>query len=86
LLARQSSPPALAAPAGRGRLQEINAPTFLILGDRDVPQIRSTIETLQKGIKGSTKVVLERAGHVVNLEQPQMFNRAVLGFLQTLPR
>jgi pimeloyl-ACP methyl ester carboxylesterase len=78
----QRSPRPLAA----SRLHEIKVPTLLILGDRDVPQIRATIETLEKGIKGSIKVVIEGAGHMVNLEQPQKFNEALMGFVHILPR
>jgi pimeloyl-ACP methyl ester carboxylesterase len=78
----QSSPRPLAAT----RLQEIKVPTLLILGDRDVPQIKATIEILEKGIKGSTKVVIKGAGHMVNLEQPEKFNESLLGFVRALPR
>jgi 3-oxoadipate enol-lactonase len=63
------------------RLGEIKVPTLLILGDRDLPQMKATIETLEKGIKGSRKIVVKGAGHMVNMERPEEFNAAVLGFL-----
>ncbi len=75
----QRSPQPLAA----SRLGEIKVPTLLILGDRDVPQIKATIETLKKGIAGSAKVVIKDAGHMVNMEKPDPFNQAVLSFLRS---
>jgi pimeloyl-ACP methyl ester carboxylesterase len=77
----QRSPQPLAAK----RLDEIKIPTLLILGDRDVPQATATIETLEKGINGSKKVVIKGAGHMVNMEKPEEFNEAVLAFLGKLP-
>jgi pimeloyl-ACP methyl ester carboxylesterase/creatinine amidohydrolase/Fe(II)-dependent formamide hydrolase-like protein len=71
-------------PAAAERLGEIKAPTLLVLGDRDVSQIKATVETLEKGISGSKKAVVQGAGHMVNMEKPDDFNRAVLGFLRRL--
>jgi pimeloyl-ACP methyl ester carboxylesterase len=74
----QSSPKPLAAK----RLEEIKIPTLLVLGERDVPQIKATIETLEKGIGGSQKLVIKGAGHLVNMERPGEFNQEVLAFLR----
>ena len=68
-------------PLAGKRLNEIKVPTLLILGDRDVPQIRSNVEALEKGISGSQKIVIKGAGHMVNMEKPDMFNEALLTFL-----
>ena len=76
----QRSPKPLAAE----RLGEIKVPTLLVLGDRDVPQAKATIETLEKGIAGSEKVVIKGAGHMVSMEQPDEFNQALLKFLEKL--
>ena len=78
----QRSPKPLAAT----RLNEIKVPTLLVLGDRDVPQIKATIATLEKGIKGSKSVVIKGAGHMVNMEKPDEFNRALLNFLGDVTR
>jgi pimeloyl-ACP methyl ester carboxylesterase len=69
-------------PVAATRLGEIKVPTLLIIGDRDVPQIKATIETLEKGISGSNKVAITGAGHMVNMEKPELFNEAVLSFLR----
>jgi len=69
-------------PSPATRLGEIKVPTLLLIGDRDVPQIKGTIETLEKGISGSRKLVIKGAGHMVNMEKPEDFNEAVLSFLR----
>ncbi len=75
ILQRSPKPPAAK------RLGEIKVPTLLIIGERDVPQIEATIETLEKGIIGAKKVSIKDAGHMVNMEKPDIFNEAVLSFL-----
>jgi pimeloyl-ACP methyl ester carboxylesterase len=80
ILQRSPRPPAAK------RLKEITVPTLLVLGDRDVPQIKATIETLEKGIRGSSKAVIKGAGHMVSMEQPDEFNRVLLAFLGKLKR
>jgi len=69
-------------PSPAKRLGEIKVPTLLVVGDRDVPQIKATIETLEKGISGSRKVVIKDAGHMANMEKPGNFNDVVLSFLR----
>jgi len=69
-------------PSPAERLGEIKLPTLLVIGDRDVPQVKATIETLEKGIHGSNKVVIKDAGHMVNMEKPENFNDVVMSFLR----
>jgi 3-oxoadipate enol-lactonase len=69
-------------PIAAARLGEIKVPTLLVIGDRDVPQIKATIETLERGISGAKKVSIKGAGHMVSMENPEAFNEAVLGFLR----
>jgi pimeloyl-ACP methyl ester carboxylesterase len=64
------------------RLGEIKVPTLLVIGDRDVPQIKATIGKLEKEIAGSKKVAIKDAGHMVNMEKPEIFNATVLRFLR----
>ncbi|MGB8657045.1 MAG: alpha/beta fold hydrolase [Candidatus Zixiibacteriota bacterium] len=75
LIRRQMKPPAV------GRLSEISVPTLIIVGDRDVSDIIAIADTLEKNITGSRKVVIPGAGHLVNMEKSEEFNRIVLDFL-----
>jgi pimeloyl-ACP methyl ester carboxylesterase len=44
----------------------------------------SIIEKLEQGIPGARKVVMRDVAHVLNMEQPEEFNRIVLDFLGSL--
>lgn len=72
---REAEPPAL------GQLAAIRAPTLLVVGDRDSRVIRQIVDTLHASISGSAVVVIHGAGHMVNMERPTEFNRALMDFL-----
>jgi pimeloyl-ACP methyl ester carboxylesterase len=69
-------------PAAAGRLAEIHAPTLVIAGALDHPEILRAAEVMQLGIKGAEKFIIPDAAHVPNMEQPTLFNQAVLDFLK----
>lgn len=71
-------------PPALGRLGEIAAPTLVIVGDRDVPDILETADLLAAGIAGARKVVLPGVAHMLTMEVPATFNRQVLDFLAGL--
>jgi 3-oxoadipate enol-lactonase len=73
-------PKRLQPPAAR-RLAEIRVPTLVVVGDRDVPDMQKVASQLAAEVKGARKVVVAGSGHIVNLERPSEFDRAVLGFL-----
>jgi pimeloyl-ACP methyl ester carboxylesterase len=75
LLAKRLTPPAAK------RLAEIRVPTLVVVGDRDVPDMQKVADQLAAEVRGARKVVIPGAGHIVNLERPAEFDRAVLGFL-----
>lgn len=64
------------------RLEELRAPVLLILGSRDVPDIHNIVALIGQKVPGARKLVIEGAGHMVNMERPEEFNRAVLEFLE----
>jgi pimeloyl-ACP methyl ester carboxylesterase len=64
------------------RLAEIKAPTLIVIGDRDAPQILAAAETLNKNIKGSEKAVITGVSHHLPLEKPREYDRLVLKFLR----
>ncbi len=72
---RELSPPAY------GRLSEIQAPTLIIVGSRDIPDIHRIVSRLASNIRGARTVEIKGAGHMVNMENPKEFDAAVLGFL-----
>jgi pimeloyl-ACP methyl ester carboxylesterase len=68
-------------PPAIGRLSEVRVPTLVIVGDLDMPDIHTIVDLLMEGIPGAKKVTIPGAAHMVNMEQPNEFNQAVLKFL-----
>jgi pimeloyl-ACP methyl ester carboxylesterase len=64
-----------------GRLGEIKAPTLLVIGAEDIPDVHAHAGAIQAGIPGARRVVIRSAGHLVHMERPEEFNRLVLEFL-----
>ena len=77
-----SSPPPLDPPASE-RLREIGAPTLVVVGDRDLDDIKQIADVLAAGIPGARKVTMPDTAHLPPLEHPQEFNRILLDFLHT---
>ena len=65
-------------------LSEIHVPTLIILGDADVVAILVQGKILETSIPGAKKVVIPNTAHHLNMEEPEMFNKIVLDFLQGL--
>jgi 2-hydroxy-6-oxonona-2,4-dienedioate hydrolase len=68
-------------PPASARLHEISAPTLVVLGDKDMPEIADTVDLLMEKIPHARKAVIHDAAHLPNLEHPDEFNRIVLEFL-----
>jgi len=63
-------------------LKEIKVPTLIIVGEYDIPDCHAFAGAIEAGIAGSTRVIINKAGHIVPLEQPAVFNELVLTFLR----
>lgn len=59
----------------------ITVPTLLLVGEQDAITPPAAHEALRERIPRSTLVVVPRAGHLSNLEQPELFNAAVETFI-----
>ena len=55
-------------------------------GERNVPDIQAICKLLGKGVPHARKVVIPGAGHMVNMEKPQEFDRVVRDFLAEVAR
>lgn len=62
------------------RLAEMDVPTLVINGDEDDHCLQPGL-FLKRTIPACGLLVLPKTGHVSNLEEPEMFNRAVVEFL-----
>ncbi|HEX8803664.1 MAG TPA: alpha/beta fold hydrolase [Acidimicrobiales bacterium] len=70
----------------RADLPAITAPTLLVWGEEDrlIP-VEPAATQLRDGLPASELVVVPDAGHLVNLEQPEAFDRALTAFLDAHP-
>lgn len=66
------------------RLREITAPTLVILGERDLADFHAIANRIADNVPGARKIVLPGVGHMANMEAPEAFNTAVLGFLASI--
>ncbi|MBI4300480.1 MAG: alpha/beta hydrolase [Chloroflexi bacterium] len=64
------------------RLGEIRVPTLIIAGSDDMDDFKLLAECVHSCIEGSALRYIAGAGHMVNMEQPQAFNEAVMAFLE----
>jgi pimeloyl-ACP methyl ester carboxylesterase len=71
-------------PDFRDVLPHVRVPTLLIWGDSDKRSPLTAGEAMRDAIPGSRLVVIPSAGHVSNVEQPDLFNAAVRDFLQSI--
>lgn len=62
-------------------LEQIDIPTLLVWGADD-ERYKSGIDYMAAKIPGARRVVIEQAGHAVNLYQPEAFNAAAVAFLR----
>ncbi len=76
--ARYLSPPAAE------RLGEIRVPTLVIYGDGDVSDMIAIGEHLAASVPGARREVFPGVAHMVNMERPDEFSRAVIEFLRSM--
>ena len=88
-LERVSRPPGPLAPAQTMRnrvtfsvLEGIKVPTLLLTGDADLFAPPFVLKLFAARIKNAESVIVPEAGHSAYWEQPEIFNRAVLGFIR----
>lgn len=65
------------------RLGEIRVPTLILTGDADIPDVHAHAGAIEAGIPGARRVVLKEVGHLMYLEKPDEFTRAVLRFVKS---
>lgn len=65
----------------RETIRSITAPTLVIVGADDPGTTPDQAREIQARIKGAKLVILPEAAHLSNIEQPALFDAAVLDFL-----
>jgi pimeloyl-ACP methyl ester carboxylesterase len=70
------------APFSRADAEAIKAPTLLIAGEHSPEPFHRTLDGLQTALNDVRRVVIPRASHPSNIDNPQDFEREVLAFLK----
>lgn len=86
-LARQNSVPT--QPAGRvavRSLSEIKVPALILVGEYDIPDVHAHAGVINAGISNSKREIIPRSGHLIPIEQPSLFNEAIMSFLNKFPK
>lgn len=69
-------------PPVRDRLRELQVPTLIIAGDQDQPHVLASARHFEDNIPDSKVVIMPGTAHLPSMEQPTLFNRLVIDFLQ----
>jgi 3-oxoadipate enol-lactonase len=70
----------------QARLAEIEVPTLVVVGDRDVDDVQRYAHHLVASIRAAELAVIEGAAHLPSLERPQAFDAVVVPFLERASR
>jgi 3-oxoadipate enol-lactonase len=71
----------LLAPPQIEQLHTIACPTLALVGERDLPDFHAIADAVVRAVPDAVKILLPGVGHLSNMEDPELFNRAALEFL-----
>lgn len=64
-------------------LPDVRVPSIVVVGSEDKPFLAAS-DYMAAKIPGAKKAVIDGAGHAANIDQPEAFNTAIVGFLKGL--
>lgn len=65
-------------------LSGILIPSLIIAGEEDIVTPPAQAQRMNDNIKGSKLFIIPKAGHMANIEQPELFNKIVTNFLSEI--
>jgi 3-oxoadipate enol-lactonase len=69
-------------PPAAARLEQLTMPSLVLTGALDRPEKLHLAAMLARDLPHGESIIIDNAAHMLNMEQPEPFNRAVLAFLQ----
>jgi pimeloyl-ACP methyl ester carboxylesterase len=79
---RPDAPPrTVREPPAAESLGEICAPTLVVVGEGEMPELAAKGEYVARAIPGARHVVVPGAGHFVNMEQPDAYAQVIVSWL-----
>jgi pimeloyl-ACP methyl ester carboxylesterase len=64
------------------RLVELNIPTLYVMGEEDYMFLPAVQKVVIEHVKTAELFIIQNCGHVVNVEQPIIFNEKVISYLK----
>ena len=64
-------------------IESMILPALIVVGANDTPFLQAA-DVMAAKMPNSKKIVIDDAGHAANIDQPEVFNRAVLEFLESV--
>ena len=68
------------------RLSEIKQPTFVLVGEFDIPDVHAHCGAIEAGIPGTQRDIIKGDGHLIQLEDPQLFVERLSRFVNLQAR
>ena len=62
--------------------KKIDVPTLIMVGELDTLTPPSMSLEIKKEIKNSNIIIIPNAGHLINIEEPEFFNKNLINFLE----
>ena len=81
-LRHQTRDPIKGWPSDLPRMGEIKAPTLIMTGDHDIADNQATSGAAQALIPGSRRIVIDDAGHLMQLEHPKEIAELIADFVR----
>jgi pimeloyl-ACP methyl ester carboxylesterase len=67
--------------AHKDAIAALDVPSLVVLGEEDEPCVKPS-HFLKENLPGARLEIVAKTGHCVNLEEPALYNRLVLGFIE----
>ncbi|WP_019622005.1 alpha/beta fold hydrolase [Amphritea japonica] len=71
-------------PSMINQLSDIRCPTLILAGQNDIPNPLSELQEMHHCLPGSQFAIIENAGHMLTLEQPDQVNQLLGNFLASI--
>jgi hypothetical protein len=68
------------------RLSEIKVPTFVIVGEFDIPDVHAHCGAIDAGIPAAQRDIIKGDGHLIQLEDPLLFTERLTKFVNLQAR
>jgi len=81
-----SSKRTFAFPAGIKYLNKVSIPTLVVTAQYDFELCKNVAAVIAKGVPRSKLISIKNAGHIMNMDNPREFNKAILKFIRNVRR